>query len=414
MDSVISIKGIGKIYRLGELSAYDSLRDRLADLFSRPEPSKDFWALQDISFDVLQGETVGIIGSNGAGKSTLLKILSRITPPTTGEARIKGRVSSLLEVGTGFNPELTGRENVYLNGAILGMTRGEISRKFADIVGFAGIEKFIDTPVKRYSSGMQVRLAFAVAAHLEPEIMIVDEVLAVGDAAFQRKCLGKMSDAAQQGRTVLFVSHNMGAVKRLCQRCVWLDNGAVRMIGDTDTVVSAYLNSNANDQAVTVFDRDSDKKVQIRRIAVLNRGGEPSLDIDVDDGFSVEVECDFREALSRGNYICLTLKDTHDNMLLQSFDVDSNPEHYSRRDKGIYTVNFEIPGKLFNQQQLYVDVRCGIPPKYSHVTDANIYHDHKEGIPVRLFRGNNFASRFFKGVRGGILMMDLPSKVTRL
>jgi lipopolysaccharide transport system ATP-binding protein len=207
-----------------------------------PAP-EEFWALRGVDFEIAEGEAVGIIGGNGAGKSTLLKILSRITPPTEGRARVKGRLSSLLEVGTGFHPELTGRENVFLNGAILGMRKAEVERKFDEIVAFAGVEKFIDTPVKRYSSGMYVRLAFAVAAHLEPDVLIIDEVLAVGDAEFQNRCLGKMSDVAKAGRTVLFVSHNMAAVQRLCSRAIWMRNGAVEADGDPQPVVSSYISN---------------------------------------------------------------------------------------------------------------------------------------------------------------------------
>ncbi|MBI1346195.1 ATP-binding cassette domain-containing protein [bacterium] len=203
--------------------------------------TRDFWALNDVSFEVREGEVVGIIGHNGAGKSTLLKILSRITEATSGRIRVRGRVGSLLEVGTGFHPELTGRENIYLNGAILGMSRAEVRRRFDEIVAFADVEQFLDTPVKRYSSGMYVRLGFAVAAHLEPEILIIDEVLAVGDAAFQKKCLGKMSDVARSGRTVLFVSHNLVAVRSLCQRVLWLDHGESRDINETGHVLQQYL-----------------------------------------------------------------------------------------------------------------------------------------------------------------------------
>jgi len=210
---------------------------------------EELWALKDINFEVQQGERIGIIGCNGAGKSTLLKILSRITTPTTGRAYIRGRVSSLLEVGTGFHPELTGRENIFLNGVILGMTRQEIKRKFDEIVAFAELEKFLDTPVKRYSSGMYVRLAFAVAAHLEPEILLVDEVLAVGDAAFQKKCLGKMEDVGREGRTVLFVSHNMGAINQLCNRGILLKEGILESQGDVTEVTNSYLMSNRNDNA---------------------------------------------------------------------------------------------------------------------------------------------------------------------
>jgi lipopolysaccharide transport system ATP-binding protein len=253
-DVVIRAEALGKEYRIGRQrpERYTALRDVIADTARRLFRSRqrwegespaveDFWALRDVSFEVRRGEALGIIGRNGAGKSTLLKILSRITQPTEGRVELDGRVASLLEVGTGFHPELTGRENIYLNGSILGMTRPEIKGRFDEIVAFAEVDKFLDTPVKRYSSGMYVRLAFAVAAHLEPDILIVDEVLAVGDAAFQKKCLGSMGAVASQGRTVLFVSHNMGAVSRLCQRCIWLDQGRVRKEGPTNAVVASYL-----------------------------------------------------------------------------------------------------------------------------------------------------------------------------
>jgi len=249
---VVSARGLAKRYRLGtNTTPYgrltESLSDGIGNLFSRrrrqsKSHAPDYlWALQDVSFDVEEGEVVGIIGRNGAGKTTLLKILSRITEPTEGEARVKGQVGALLEVGAGFHNELTGRENVFLNGAILGMRRGDIQKRFDDIVAFAEVERFIDTPVKRYSSGMLVRLAFAVAAHLEPDVLIVDEVLAVGDAAFQRKSLGRMGAVATSGRTVLFVSHNMGAVRSLCQRALVLDSGAVVFDGSADAAVSAYM-----------------------------------------------------------------------------------------------------------------------------------------------------------------------------
>jgi lipopolysaccharide transport system ATP-binding protein len=255
-DLAIRVSNLSKLYRIGENDTHRTLRDALANSVKRPvraarswlkrenrsqTAENTIWALKDVSFDVKRGEAVGIIGRNGAGKSTLLKILSRITEPTEGRVEGYGRVGSLLEVGTGFHPELTGRENIYLNGAILGMTRAEINRKFDEIVAFSEIEKFLDTPVKRYSSGMYVRLAFAVAAHLEPEILIVDEVLAVGDAAFQKKCLGKMGDVTQEGRTVLFVSHNMAAVQSLCSRAIVLNNGVIVAGGTATTAVSSYL-----------------------------------------------------------------------------------------------------------------------------------------------------------------------------
>ena len=246
----IRVQGLSKRYWIGAPSRpAGHLREALTDLVSapfrrrarRPPASGEFWALRDVSLDVEHGEVLGVVGRNGAGKSTLLKIISRVTEPTAGRVELFGRVGSLLEVGTGFHPELTGRENIYLNGTILGMRKREIDRKFDEIVAFAEVGPFLDTPVKRYSSGMYVRLAFAVAAHLDTEIMLVDEVLAVGDADFQKKCLGKMGDVAQAGRTILFVSHNMAAVKALCRRAVWLDHGAVQMDGPAGEVVDAYL-----------------------------------------------------------------------------------------------------------------------------------------------------------------------------
>src|SRR5665647_599380 len=262
MSSVISVENLSKKYIIGhqKQERYTTLRDVLANgakrfthklthPFSVPENDpthEEFCALKDVSFDIQQGDRVGIIGRNGAGKSTLLKILSRITEPTSGKVSIKGRVASLLEVGTGFHPELSGRENIYLNGAILGMPRAEIKRQFDEIVAFAEVEKFLDTPVKRYSSGMYVRLAFAVAAHLEPEILVVDEVLAVGDAVFQKKCLGKMDEVAQEGRTVLFVSHNMAAIQALCTKCITLEAGQVIADSDVLSAIRVYMKRNGD------------------------------------------------------------------------------------------------------------------------------------------------------------------------
>jgi lipopolysaccharide transport system ATP-binding protein len=279
-EPAISVRGLSKLYRLGAISRH-TLGDEIAYFYHKlkgrnaaqhmgkirthntyttsqggsPE-AQDFWALKDVSFDVQPGEIIGIIGGNGAGKSTLLKILSRITEPTEGEAFINGRVGSLLEVGTGFHPELTGRENIFMSGTIQGMKKAEIIRKFDEIVAFSEIGKFLDTPVKRYSSGMFVRLAFAVAAHLDPEILIVDEVLAVGDAAFQKKCLGKMGDVAKQGRTILFVSHNMSAIENLCTHALWLKQGRVQELGETPPVIEKYLSAvQPTQHAVTLKDR---------------------------------------------------------------------------------------------------------------------------------------------------------------
>ena len=294
MSTVISVENVSKRYRLGLIGSrtlHDDFERWLAQVRGKPNPllkigQEDYdnrqgeyiWALRDVSFEVQQGEVLGIIGRNGAGKSTLLKILSRVTAPTSGQVKVKGRVASLLEVGTGFHPELTGRENIYLNGAILGMKKAEIERKFDEIVAFAEIEKFMDTPVKRYSSGMYVRLAFAVAAHLEPEILLVDEVLAVGDAAFQKKCLGKMGDVAKEGRTVLFVSHNMAAVTNLCGRAVLLHSGRIVQIGAVSEVVQAYLASVDESGSIALGDRrdrKGDGRLRITQVSLADEQGNP-------------------------------------------------------------------------------------------------------------------------------------------
>ena len=301
-DTVISVEYLSKSYLVGHKSAgqgykrYTALRDVIGDElrnFARNainvvrgqqvflgDQVEEFWALKDISFEVERGEVLGIIGRNGAGKSTLLKILSRVTEPTGGRVVIRGRVASLLEVGTGFHPELTGRENIYLNGAILGMSRAEIRRKFDEIVAFAEVEKFLDTPVKRYSSGMYVRLAFAVAAHLEPEILIIDEVLAVGDAEFQEKCLGKMQGvASSEGRTVLFVSHNMAAIQQLCRNALWLDHGGARELGPTAEVVRAYTSSvrdAARSGELSIRYVTGDKRVKLLSYEVTDAHGRSS------------------------------------------------------------------------------------------------------------------------------------------
>ena len=308
MSTVISIENVSKSYRLGTIGS-GTLREDLQSWWHRkrglPDPNlrldqshlpvegHTLWALQDVSLQVDQGEVLGIIGRNGAGKSTLLKILSRVTAPTSGRIRVKGRVASLLEVGTGFHPELTGRENIFLNGAILGMTKAEVARKFDEIVAFSEIEQFIDTPVKRYSSGMYVRLAFAVAAHLEPEILVVDEVLAVGDAAFQKKCLGKMGDVAGEGRTVLFVSHNMIAVQSLCRRAIWLKRGEVVGDGPSAEVVSRYLRGDQQGGWERVWPDDSSApgsgNVRVVRVAVGPEPGDTTGELAMQRPFRVEV-----------------------------------------------------------------------------------------------------------------------------
>ena len=278
MPAVIRAEGLGKRYRLGE-SGYATLREQIATRFRRDATAsgrREVWALRDVSLEIEQGDILGIVGRNGAGKTTLLKTIARIVRPTTGAVRVRGRVGALLEVGTGFHPELTGRENVYLNGVVLGMSRREISRRFDDIVEFAGVERFLDTPLKRYSSGMYLRLAFAVAAHVDPDILIVDEVLAVGDAEFQRRCLGRISELGQEGRTVLFVSHDSGAVGRLCRRAVWLDHGRIESVGPAHDVIEAYLGTAIRHGVRAEVSLPEGSPVTALSVALVARNGQPT------------------------------------------------------------------------------------------------------------------------------------------
>jgi lipopolysaccharide transport system ATP-binding protein len=322
-DTVITVENLSKSYLVGHRSTghgykrYTALRDVIGDAvqnFARNAIStfrgrqfvgdriEEFCALKNVSFDVKRGERLGIIGRNGDGKSTLLKILSRITEPTEGQVVLRGRVASLLEVGTGFHPELTGRENIYLNGAILGMTRGEIRRKFDEIVAFAEVEKFLDTPVKRYSSGMYVRLAFAVAAHLEPELLVVDEVLAVGDAEFQKKCLGKMSEVAAGGRTVLFVSHNMSAVRQLCESGIWLEGGQIKKIGPIGIVARAYSDDTrgrANSGDFVTRNISGDGSIDLLSYRVANAFGEPSPSPGTNEDLTIYVTLNIKVNIAR-------------------------------------------------------------------------------------------------------------------
>jgi lipopolysaccharide transport system ATP-binding protein len=316
MDKVvIKVDNVGKQYRLGQVGTGTIMHDvnrwwyrmrgkddpylKIGEVNDRTiKGSSDLvWALKDINFEVKQGEVLGIIGKNGAGKSTLLKILSRVTSPTIGDVKIKGRIASLLEVGTGFHPELTGRENVFLNGAILGMTKKEISSKFDEIVDFSGVERYIDTPVKRYSSGMYVRLAFAVAAHLEPEILIVDEVLAVGDAEFQKKCMGKMKDVSGQGRTILFVSHNMPSIRLLCNTCAFMERGTLRSIGETDKIIAEYLSDSRvegihSDEIPPDLSLHNSGEAKFKRAYILNRNKEKVKEFGFTEKLKIEFEMD--------------------------------------------------------------------------------------------------------------------------
>ncbi len=372
-DIAIRLEKISKKFNIGRRQeGYKTLRDTLMETFLAPfrkagkllrgqasgaaELDETIWALNDISFEIKSGEIIGIIGRNGSGKSTLLKILSRITEPTSGYAEIRGRVGSLLEVGTGFHPELTGRENIYLNGAILGMRRAEIIKNFDEIVAFAEVEKFIDTPVKHYSSGMYLRLAFAVAAHLEPEILIVDEVLAVGDARFQKKCLNKMEDVGQQGRTVLFVSHSMPAITRLCKRTILLDNGSVLKDGPSHHVVSLYLNSGHGTTAAREWP-DSEKApgaeiVLLRAVRVKTEDDQISDVIAIQQPVSIEFEY---EVLQSG-YILLPYHHFYNEEgvnIFQAHDTDTAWRR-RRRPKGRYVSSVWIPGNFLSEGTVLV------------------------------------------------------------
>jgi lipopolysaccharide transport system ATP-binding protein len=332
-NPAITVENLAKRYTIGHQRANgDGLRHAIETAVREPLSwlrsirqkklqQEDFWALKNVSFRIDQGEVVGIIGSNGAGKSTLLKILSRITVPTEGRIWINGRVASLLEVGTGFHPELTGRENIFLNGAILGMSRTEIIRKFDEIVAFSGIEEFLDTPVKRYSSGMYVRLAFAVAAHLEPEILIIDEVLAVGDAAFQKKCLGKMENFACSGRTVLFVSHNMEAIRTLCQRCIWLKDGRVHKDGTSGEILEEYFNSIFNESSFSYV--SPDYGLIIQKVVLRNDRGEETIQFRPGEDLIVEISYDAQKPLVYP-YVVLGVQSINGSCFTANMILDGN------------------------------------------------------------------------------------------
>ncbi|HEX6702074.1 MAG TPA: ABC transporter ATP-binding protein [Gaiellaceae bacterium] len=357
----IDVVGISKQYRIGQMhSAIDTLRDHvmhgLRTLRTRSAPRETIWALDDVSFQVAEGEVLGIIGRNGAGKTTLLRLLSRITEPTRGYADVTGRVGSLLEVGTGFHAELSGRENIFLNGAILGMRRSEIVRKFDEIVEFSGVEQFLDTPVKRYSSGMFVRLAFSVAAHLEPEILIVDEVLAVGDAEFQKRCLGKMESYGQSGRTVLFVSHSMPTIARLCPRLLLLDRGRLVEDGPAEHVIGRYLHGDIGTSARREWhDRETapgDDWARLRSARVVDANGVTSDVVDVTEPVGIEIAFDLlrRETV----FPWIDLLDEGGTLVFSA--LDTNPVWSEPREPGRYVATAWIPEHLLNEGTLHVTV----------------------------------------------------------
>jgi lipopolysaccharide transport system ATP-binding protein len=392
MGTIISVEQISKQYRLGQVGTGTISHDlnrwwhrvrgkedpylRIGETNNRTQKgsSEYVWALRDVNFDVQQGEVLGIIGRNGAGKSTLLKILSRTTAPTTGRIRVKGRIASLLEVGTGFHPELTGRENIFLNGAILGMTKQEIIRKFDEIVDFAGVERYIDTPVKRYSSGMYVRLAFGVAAHLESEILIVDEVLAVGDAEFQNKCLGKMSQVSKgEGRTVLFVSHNMGAVKNLCNQALLMEQGTLKYSGPTADIIERYLEGDSEVERFRHWENDhrpGNSTVRLEQIRVLDERGSTENLLSSEDALHIEIQYE----------VLKEVKDLRVVANIMSFDgteifstSDFNYQDTTRvRMPGRYISSFKVPGNLFNMGRYFVSVDIEIPMSKAFVLSQTV------------------------------------------
>ena len=364
MALAITAEGLSKRYQIGELqAAYGSLRESLSRgakrLLQRDyhRHHEEIWALRDVSFSVREGEALGVVGRNGAGKSTLLKVLTRITTPTSGRAEIRGRVGSLLEVGTGFHPELTGRENVYLNGSILGMKRREITSKLPDIVEFAGIEKFMDTPVKRYSSGMYVRLAFSVAAHLEPEVMLVDEVLAVGDAEFQRRCLGRMEDLSESGRTVIFVSHNTQAISQLCDRAIWLDKGQIVRDGSSTDVVALYLQSGhgagSSKEWPDLESAPGDELVRLRSARIVDESGDLVHAVEVRGPVGVEIAY---TVLAHGEPVFPKIKvyDARGDVAFNA--MDTSPRWREPTPPGEYVSTAWIPANFLNEGLTTVDV----------------------------------------------------------
>ncbi len=397
--TAITTQELSKSYRIGELhSAYGTLRDSLAGAArrlargERGSHYEEIWALRDVSFEVPEGQVLGVIGKNGAGKSTLLKILTRITTPTSGSVEIRGRVGSLLEVGTGFHPELTGRENVFLNGSVLGMKRQEIQRKYDEIVQFSGVERFIDTPVKRYSSGMSVRLAFAVAAHLEPEILLIDEVLAVGDAEFQRKCLGRMEDLSSSGRTIVFVSHQMQAVTQLCDRVILLEQGGVALDGPSSTVVAHYLQDVGGSNSERIWldpaTAPQDEFVRMRSIRVVDERGETVDALDVRDPVGIEIAFTVLRADGPAMFPKLKLWDARRNVIFNALDTETRWD--TPPAPGDYTSTAWIPANLLNEGLVTADAGIaglGSPKLRAHAGchDAVSFHvqDPGEGDTAR-------------------------------
>jgi lipopolysaccharide transport system ATP-binding protein len=393
-EVAIKIEKLSKVYQLNigkKRSLASTLSSSFKSVFSKNEShSENFWALNDISFEIKKGEAIGIIGKNGAGKSTLLKILSRITEPTSGSVEIDGRISSLLEVGTGFHPELSGRENIFLNGTILGMKRIEIKKKFDEIVAFSGIEKFIDTPVKRYSSGMYVRLAFAVAAHLEPEILIIDEVLAVGDIEFQNKCLGKMNEVAGQGRTVIFVSHQMGTIAQLCNKAILLQQGGIIKSGNTQEVIDFYTRSSL-EAGKSVINSHQDGELQIKSIHVLNDQGNYQGAFGVHDEVGIRVDYLVLEKV-KGVMLGIAITDKYDRKV---FTSNHKIDEYIIPDKQ-FTAIMKIPALFLTPGKYNIIIAIHIPNvRYiQHMENIAHFSVIETGSDFSMFEGTDYGCVF--------------------
>ena len=425
---IISVRNLSKTYQIGATrERYKRLSESITDallhpgtLFSSHTSTREtFYALRNVSFDIYPGEVLGIIGRNGAGKSTLLKVLSGITYPSAGEIELNGRIGSLLEVGTGFHPELTGRENIFFNGSVLGMTRHEIEAKFDDIVRFAGIEEFLDTPVKRYSSGMAVRLGFAVAAHLEPEILVVDEVLAVGDAEFQKKCLGKMKEVSEGGRTVLFVSHNMGAIGQLCNTGMFLDHGSLKMLGPVDQVITQYLTESSlscDETSILTYEPDASKNIQILSLCIYNEKNIISSELDRSKSFLIKMEYQVNTPIKGATIELILETETPFHIfLIRTYDTDLNPERINTREAGVYTATIEFPALLLNAG--HYQIRSWIWKPLGGQSDGDsVVYDQVGTLKFSLHDSGTFASYGIGhqgGQRMGILGIPLNWEVEK-
>lgn len=419
-DTVIRVDNLSKVYNIGKIEAQRmNLTERIQGALLAPfrrqgtlstASDRMLWALKDVSFEVRRGEALGVIGPNGAGKSTLLKVLSGLTAPTEGKVVIRGRVGSMLEIGTGFNPELSGRENVFLNGVILGMKKAEIERKFDRIVEFSGVEKFLDMPVKRYSSGMHVRLAFSVIAHLEPEILLIDEVLSVGDAAFRRKSMSKMEELIRGGRTVLFVSHNEKAISDLCDSAIRLGDGRVVDRGPSAEVVRGYMEEELGHHGraagqVTV-EADHSRPMRLRSVTILDHEGRQAGEVEMDRPFRVRVEYDVNETVGPAHVVCF-FHVPDGTRVLATGDTDCNPERLAERAPGGYVAEFEVPASLLDEDRYSLTLSLGVPRLI-------IYDRHESLLYFNVVDRRSQRRKWYNTRRPGVLGFDLKwSYLTR-